>query len=398
MTGSEQSNLHRRQDQEQRLLFLDWLRIAAFMLLVVFHVGMYYVTWGFHVKSPQASSALEPWMMLTQPWRMSLLFLISGAATAFLLEKSGSTFKAFKRRSRRILLPLLCGVVLVIPPQTYFEVIQKFKFAGGVAEFLKLYYSGYKGFCTTTGCLKMPTWNHLWFLPYLWIYTCLLCLWIRFRPKSMSLRINNVIAKLDWPAIVTIPFCILLVIRLGLFNKFPVTYDVVHDWFSHAQYVFAFALGALLTRSGSAWQSISNIRLASLSIALIAWLTYLLTWSKVPGWLTHSLSVTQQWFAILAALGYGFRYLNFNHPIRARLTEAVFPVYIFHQTWIIVLSQAIAPANLPIYIEAVAILVATFILSFASYLIVRNIRPLNLWFGIGSSSKSSQIQQKTVGT
>ena len=35
----------------QRLFFLDWLRIGAFALLVLYHVGMYYVSWSWHVKS-----------------------------------------------------------------------------------------------------------------------------------------------------------------------------------------------------------------------------------------------------------------------------------------------------------------------------------------------------------
>ena len=30
---------------------LDWLRIAAFGLLIGYHVGMLYVPWAFHVKS-----------------------------------------------------------------------------------------------------------------------------------------------------------------------------------------------------------------------------------------------------------------------------------------------------------------------------------------------------------
>ncbi len=55
-----------------RLFFLDWLRIIAFAVLVLYHTGMYYVTWPFHLKSPLASRALEPWMKLTEPWRMSL--------------------------------------------------------------------------------------------------------------------------------------------------------------------------------------------------------------------------------------------------------------------------------------------------------------------------------------
>jgi LytTr DNA-binding domain-containing protein len=58
----------------ERRYDLDWVRISAFMLLIVFHVGMYYVTWDWHVKSPAASRAIEPLMMLSSPWRLSLLF------------------------------------------------------------------------------------------------------------------------------------------------------------------------------------------------------------------------------------------------------------------------------------------------------------------------------------
>jgi glucan biosynthesis protein C len=51
----------------ERLFFLDWVRITAFFVLIVYHVGMYYVTWDWHVKSPHTSSAVEPFMMLSSP-------------------------------------------------------------------------------------------------------------------------------------------------------------------------------------------------------------------------------------------------------------------------------------------------------------------------------------------
>ena len=38
-------------DMGERRYDLDWVRIGAFMLLIVYHVGMYYVTWDWHVKS-----------------------------------------------------------------------------------------------------------------------------------------------------------------------------------------------------------------------------------------------------------------------------------------------------------------------------------------------------------
>jgi hypothetical protein len=45
-----------KSDLGPRRYDLDWVRIGAFILLIFYHVGMYYVTWDFHVKSPHASS------------------------------------------------------------------------------------------------------------------------------------------------------------------------------------------------------------------------------------------------------------------------------------------------------------------------------------------------------
>ena len=82
-----------------RRLDLDWVRILAFGLLILFHVGMYYVTWGWHVKSPFASHTIEPLMMLSSPWRLSLLFFVSGCATAFLSSRSRAPASCARARS-----------------------------------------------------------------------------------------------------------------------------------------------------------------------------------------------------------------------------------------------------------------------------------------------------------
>ena len=74
-------------EKDARLPFLDALRLLALGLLIAYHVGMYYLSWDWHLKSPSASTALEPWMRLVNPWRMSLLFLISGAVTAIALGR-----------------------------------------------------------------------------------------------------------------------------------------------------------------------------------------------------------------------------------------------------------------------------------------------------------------------
>ena len=74
------SSLDRRYD-------LDWIRVGAFSLLILYHVGMFYVPWDWHVKTPHPVEAIGPLMQLTNPWRLTLLFLVSGAATRFMADK-----------------------------------------------------------------------------------------------------------------------------------------------------------------------------------------------------------------------------------------------------------------------------------------------------------------------
>ena len=116
--------MNRTGSPSDRLVFLDWVRIIAFALLMFYHVGMYYVTWDFHIKSLHASTLLEPWMRLSSPWRMDLLFLVSGAATSFMLLRDGASGALLRLRARRLLIPLLFGMLVVVPPQSWLEVVQ----------------------------------------------------------------------------------------------------------------------------------------------------------------------------------------------------------------------------------------------------------------------------------
>jgi hypothetical protein len=156
-----------------RRIDLDWIRILAFASLILYHVGMYYVTWGWHVKSPHASNAVEPLMMLPNPWRLSLLFLVSGTATAFIAARL-SPRELARSRGWRLLVPLVFAIVFLIPPQSYFEVVEKAGYAGSYLDFWKRYLLFDRSFCRGNDCLVVPTWNHLWFVAYLLFYTLVL--------------------------------------------------------------------------------------------------------------------------------------------------------------------------------------------------------------------------------
>lgn len=394
-----------------RLIFLDWVRILAFGVLLFYHVGMYYVSWDFHIKSPHADRTIEPLMRLFNPWRMDLLFLVSGSATSFMLLRDGASGTFLRRRARRLLIPLLFGMLVIVPPQSWLEVTQKHAYNGSYAEFMGLYLTHYKGFCDATSrCLVLPTWNHLWFLPYLALYTLLLWLVLRRWPASLE-RLGAWLSKsLQGPGLLIWPVLYLALTSLLLRGSFPQNYSVWGDWFAHSQYLAMFLLGASAARvpttSAGIWQQMVHWRRAGLLLALTAWLMlvtapWLLRESHWPvryiGPLAYSM---QQWCAIVAALGFAQVHLTREGPARRYLTEAVFPVYIIHQTLILVLAHSLAPLALNPVLEGSLLVALTVVLSFVGFELVRRVRWLRPLFGLSKkgrwpSNGSSPTKQRT---
>src|SRR5260370_2227332 len=71
----------------ERRVDLGWGRIGAFGLLIFYHVGMLYVSWGFHIKSVHRITPLAPLMLVLNPWRPALPFLAARAATPLMVPE-----------------------------------------------------------------------------------------------------------------------------------------------------------------------------------------------------------------------------------------------------------------------------------------------------------------------
>ncbi|MRW90579.1 acyltransferase family protein [Duganella sp. FT80W] len=386
----------------QRLYFLDWIRIFAFCLLIFYHTGMYYVSWDWHVKSPYASDAIEPLMILSSPWRLGLLFMISGVATAFMLQKV-RIGALLRQRSWRLLVPLVFGMFVIVPPQAYLEVVEKVAYQGSYAEFMRLYVARYHGFCRSDDCLIMPTWNHLWFVAYLWVYTMVagLAAWLLGARLG---RVSDAVGRLlgGW-AIVALPVAVMAVARMTLADHYPSTHALGGDWYNHAQYGFLFALGVLLATQTGFWARVETLRWTALGLWLASWALLICYWS-IPEALANTPEVQQwrpvmrvvyalcQWTPILTVCGFGHRHLNFDSAKRRYLTEAVFPVYILHQTLIVVMAHALKPVKLAPGVEGAILIVLTFAISFGTFEVVRRIAMLRPLFGL-TSQKSAYTPQ-----
>lgn len=352
--------------------FLDWLRILAFALLVPYHVGMYYVSWGWHVKSATLYPGLEPFMMLSAPWRLGLLFLIAGAASQALMQRGAGFVRS---RSKRLLWPLLFGMLVIVPPQAYFEVVSKVAYDGSYLDFMQLYLRAYQGFCDKDGCLTLPTWNHLWFLPYLWVYSLL--------------------------GLMALP----LMAARSMVGLFPSTHNLAWDWYNHAQYGWLFLLGLLAARS-ELWELARRHRGLALGLAAASWALVQLYFqhyqdlapSDALRWAQRGLFGAMQWWCLVAICGFAKQHLDFDHRWRAPLNSAIFCVYILHQTLIVLLTRALLPLQLPAAVEGLLLIVLTLGLSLLGYLLVRRVPLLNLLMGVPGKAGGKAAQWRILSS
>ncbi|MEQ1511561.1 MAG: acyltransferase family protein [Lysobacteraceae bacterium] len=397
----------------QRRYDLDWVRIAAFFLLVLYHTGMYYVTWDWHVKSPYASDTIEPLMLLTSPWRLSLLFLISGAATAFLFAKQPAGF--VRQRSWRLLLPLIFGMLVIVVPQAYYELLES-RYPGGYHNGYLAFWGRYlqadPSFCDDDGCLDLPTWNHLWFVAYLWVYTMIGWALLRFAPNVMA-RVGGWLAcRLSGIGVLLWPALLLAVVRLALVGRFESTHALVDDWYNHAQYLPLFMLGMLVGTRDGFWSALQRLRWPALACAVagyafIVWYFYASGYSDEGTLPPEMLRMTQrlvwalfQWAAIAAIFGFVRGIAFTDSPALHYLREAVFPIYILHQTIIVVLAHNAQPLGLRPAIEGPLLVLATFGLCFSGFEIVRRVRWLRPLFGLKADPRAlaRPVEQSSAAT
>jgi glucans biosynthesis protein C len=371
----------------QRLPHLDALRVFAFALLIPYHVGMYYVSWDWHVKSPAASHTLEPFMLMSAPWRLGLLFFVGGVACQGLLARTGH-WGFVRERSRRLLLPLLFGMAVVVTPQAYFEVLtqapQLLPGDGGYLDFWAAYLQGGR-YCDLEGCMVVPTWNHLWFLPYLWLYALLAV------PLAVWLRLPGALPAWAW---LVGPAVLLALLRLALFPHFPSTHDLVHDLYNHAQYGLLFGLGwATRTDWGAGfWPLALRQRWPALLLCLGCWAALALYMSafqtdEPPPALLSLMRVVRAvfgWAAVLAACGWAQRFFRTEHRWLREASGAVFCLYVLHQSVIVVLSQWLRPLALPWGVEALLLIGLTFALCGLAYRLLRGVPGLRTLVGISA--------------
>ena len=371
----------------ERRYGLDWLRIGAFGLLILYHVGMFFVPWDWHVKTAAPLEWLELPMLATNAWRLALLFLISGVASRFLLDKLAGRGGFARQRSARLLIPLAAGIILFVAPQPWAELQAK---AGYPHGFWHFWATDYFRFGLLEG-LVLPTYNHLWFVAYLWVYTMLLAAGAALLPTTSKAALQAGFDRLFAGArLLWLPIALLWMARVTLFPIFGDTHALVDDWYNHAVYGGLFLFGIGLAKSDGLWRGVVGLWKPALGLAVVGYAA-IVAYNLGVGddelaepWLAlvRGLRAAHMWGAIVALLALAQLKLDRDTPARRYLTEAIFPYYIAHQTIIVLVGHALTPYALGPGAELAIILSATVVGCALTYELARRVPGLGPVLGL----------------
>ena len=270
--------------------------------------------------------------------------------------------------------------------------VEKIAYPGTYAQFWQLYLSGYGGLCRGTDCLRMPTWNHLWFVAYLWVYTLVPALLVYAWPAGVARLRLLAERRLAGAGLIVWPILYLCILRLTLFARFPSTHALLGDWYNHALYLPVFVTGFALAGTRAPWQDCARLRWQALGLALLGWVflcAYFGVYAEDSPPPPQAMLLLQrvvyaalQWLPIVASTGFAYRHLRIDNAARRYLTGAIFPVYILHQTIIVVLAHRLQAAHLDTGVEALLLIVATAAGCLLCYEGLRRVRWLRPLFGL----------------
>ena len=364
---------------------LDWIRVAAFGLLILYHVGLVYGPFDWHIRSTHTFEWMRAGVLVTQPWRLTLLFLVSGAALRFMSSGKPAT-TVLRARLTRLGAPLAFGIIALVPVQAWIEATDKGSWSGTFPAWMAHEFS-------PAGLADGTPVNHLWFLVYIAAYTLALAP-LLLRPDWTAALERGLERRLSGWRLLVIPAAYLIVARVWLYYRFGLTNALVGDWYNHAQSLAAFLFGFLAARRDAVWRDFERFRWAGLATAAVA-LPLAIVQSLHPGGGAfheiprNGVYALDQWAVIVAILGFASRHLRERStPALRYLNDAVFPCYLAHQTVLVLAVWVLKPERLPALPEVLTLVSVTFAGSLAIYEAVRRVPVIRPLWGLRRTARA----------
>jgi glucans biosynthesis protein C len=371
--------------KSQRYYGLDWLRIAAIIILIFYHILKGYDPVDWVIKSTYRADWAPYLFTFIQPWRMALLFFVSGFATAMQIGKFDKLKQFVAVRSKRLLLPLAFAIAIIVPPQIWVLLSDTHGYSAGYTHF---WLHDYLSFSKLYGVVT-PDWAHMWFVAYLWLYTMVI---IALSKAGFQLRLPHWATKDYW--LLLLPIGALIVLKVAVM-RIDIKLGYLGYISEHVNYFPCFYLGFIIAKYQDLASLLNRLFLPAISIAGASTAASLLLMYFHPSYndrshlemaITYASETAESWAMILALPALAIRYLNFDHPWRSTLNEAIFPVYIIHQTAIVLMIYWLKPIQLSALSEAAYVTIGTVILCAAFYFIGRSSGPARALIGLSPAN------------
>lgn len=346
----------------QRRYDVDWVRVIAIGLLLVYHTAIGFQPWGVmigFITNKESWQALWLPMMMLNVWRIPLLFFVSGMGAFFALQNR-SCVSLLTERTRRILIPYIFGMLAIAPLHVMIW-----------QSYLNLEINW------------IPNAGHLWFLANIFLYILImfpLMGFLKRAPESKTARIlKRIFGSLGGVAIA------MILMSAEAFIVKPVPYELyagtLHGFILG---LVGFFCGFCFAFSGEGfWNMVSKWKALFLVMAagLFAFRLYLGT--AAPGFMTAIESTS--W--IVTIIGFAATYLNRPSARLSYLSEAAYPVYIIHMLMLYGASAILFPLSIPVELKFFLTLTLTVAGSMLFFeFVVKRISVLRFLFGLKANS------------
>lgn len=358
--------------------YIDNLRWLTVLFLFPYHTFMIYNSFGesFYIKGSNITR-VSAFIVATWPWIMPLLFTVAGMSTAYALKKR--SLKIYlKERVTKLFVPLIFGILLIMPLMTYYAEQFHNSYTDGYLQQYILFFtkptdlSGYHGGFSP---------GHFWFILYLFLISLLALPLISMYERE----------KKNW-----LPRTINLPVLLSLFVV-PLVFQPVLDISgkSVGEYLVFYLLGYFVLSKESVLQTLDKHRflLTGLFAVGVVWLSLgFITKLDMHGILYEAIVELYAWVGVLTLLGMSRHYLNFSNKATLYCSKASFSVYIFHLPWIVVIAFYATRFTPNPIVQIVLILAVSIPLTFLSHEVCGRIGLTRFMFGL----KHPTVQMEAI--
>ncbi|WP_410511508.1 acyltransferase family protein [Paenibacillus sp. BR2-3] len=376
-------------ESENRLYFLDNLRIVLIMLVVAHHAGQPYGgSEGWWYFKTINSPGLGSFFAVNAAFFMSLFFLISAYFVPHSFDKKGIR-EFLKDRLIRLGIPLILGFFIIIPllMYSYYINFRDSSFIGIWDYYIKIYF-GIGGQPTRWTGPSWPDMNfgHLWFiehlLVYVFIYTIIRTIMQKYithkkPPKSFPSQISIILFTF---MIAMFTFIVRIWYPIDHWTGFL---GVIQTEFAHVtQYMSFFIAGIFAAKNN--WiikipRSVGVIwLLIGILLALVLYSGEFSIFQKGGlNWGSLTYSVVETYLCSGLSIGLVFlfhRKFNKTNSIFQYLSADVFTVYIFHVPIVVILQYTVENLDVSAYVKFLLVSLFGIILSFlVSHYLIRKI-------------------------